>query len=129
MTNPITPQLGERAAQVPVEPSQPDNVVERMKSGDLDAFEEFFNSFKRPIYATALAITRDPFPAEEVLQDCFVKAHRVRERRDGGASRAGAAGGGGPAAALATTRDDQPVLQPREPASDAGRTHRQPDHQ
>jgi len=82
MTNPITPQLGERAAQVPVEPSQPDNLVERMKSGDLDAFEEFFNTFKRPVYATALAITRDPFLAEEVLQDCFVKAYRVRERLD-----------------------------------------------
>jgi RNA polymerase sigma-70 factor (ECF subfamily) len=82
MTNPITPQLGDRAAQVPVEPSQPDNLVERMKSGDLDAFEEFFNTFKRPVYATALAITRDPFLAEEVLQDCFVKAYRVRERLD-----------------------------------------------
>ena len=65
---------------------QPENLVERMKSGDLDAFEEFFNTFKRPIYATALAITRDPFLAEEVLQDCFVKAYRVRERLDEGRS-------------------------------------------
>ena len=65
-----------------MEPSQPENLVERMKSGDLDAFEEFFNTFKRPVYATALAITRDPFLAEEVLQDCFVKAYRVRERLD-----------------------------------------------
>ena len=78
MTNPN----GDRTAQVPVEARQPDNLVERMKSGDLDAFEEFFNTFKRPIYATALAITRDPFLAEEVLQDCFVKAYRVRERLD-----------------------------------------------
>ena len=61
---------------------QPDGLVERVQSGDLDAFEEFFNSFKRPIYATALAITRDPFLAEEVLQDCFVKAYRVRDRLD-----------------------------------------------
>ena len=65
-----------------MESSQPDTLVERMQSGDLDAFEEFFNKFKRPIYATALAITRDPFLAEEVLQDCFVKAYRVRERLD-----------------------------------------------
>ena len=64
----------------------PENLVERMKSGDLDAFEEFFNTYKRPIYATALAITRDPFLAEEVLQDCFVKAYRVRERLDPGRS-------------------------------------------
>ena len=51
-----------------------------MQSGDLDAFEEFFNRYKRPVYTTALAITRDPFLAEEILQDCFVKAYRVRQR-------------------------------------------------
>jgi len=51
-----------------------------MQSGDFDAFEEFFNAYKRPVYATALAITRDPFLAEEILQDCFVKAYRVRHR-------------------------------------------------
>ena len=65
---------------VSVSPTQPDGLVERMQSGDLDAFEEFFNRYKRPIYTTALAITRDPFLAEEILQDCFVKAYRVRER-------------------------------------------------
>lgn len=70
-----------RIAQgVPVSTTQPDGLVERMQSGDLDAFEEFFNRYKRPVYTTALAITRDPFLAEEILQDCFVKAYRVRER-------------------------------------------------
>lgn len=59
---------------------QPNDLVERMQSGDLDAFEEFFNTYKRPVYQTALAITRDPFLAEEILQDCFVKAYRVRHR-------------------------------------------------
>ena len=61
---------------------QPDGLIERVQSGDLDAFEQLFNAFKRPIYATALAITRDPFLAEEVLQDCFVKAYRVKDRLD-----------------------------------------------
>src|SRR6187549_2518323 len=73
---------GARAAQVPVEARESDDLVRRMQGGDLDAFEEFFNTYKRPVYATALAITRDPFLAEEVLQDCFVKAYRVRERLD-----------------------------------------------
>lgn len=54
--------------------------MERIQSGDLDAFEEFFNTYKRPVFTTALAITRDPFLAEEILQDCFVKAYRVRHR-------------------------------------------------
>jgi RNA polymerase sigma-70 factor (ECF subfamily) len=74
-----TPALG-IVNEVPVETRQTDQLVERMQGGDLDAFEEFFNTFKRPIFATALAITRDPFLAEEILQDCFVKAYRVRER-------------------------------------------------
>jgi RNA polymerase sigma-70 factor (ECF subfamily) len=59
---------------------QPDGLVARMQSGDVDAFEEFFQTYKQPVYVTALAITRDPFLAEEVLQDCFVKAYRVRDR-------------------------------------------------
>ena len=65
---------------VPVSTTQPKGLVERMQSGDLEAFEEFFNTYKRPVYTTALAITRDPFLAEEILQDCFVKAYRVRQR-------------------------------------------------
>ena len=62
--------------------TQSKDLVERMQAGDLDAFEEFFNTYKRPVFTTALAITRDPFLAEEILQDCFVKAYRVRERLD-----------------------------------------------
>ena len=50
-------------------------LVERMQSGDLQAFEEFFHTYQRPVYLTALAITRDPFLAEEILQDVFVKAY------------------------------------------------------
>lgn len=73
---------GDQAVQVPMESKQPDDLVERMQGGDLDAFEAFFNTYKRPVYATALAITRDPFLAEEILQDCFVKTYKVRERLD-----------------------------------------------
>jgi RNA polymerase sigma-70 factor (ECF subfamily) len=59
---------------------QPDGLVARMRSGDPDAFEAFFNKYERPVYITALAITRDPSLAEEILQDCFVKAYRARHR-------------------------------------------------
>ena len=58
----------------------PGRLIERVQTGDLEAFEEFFNAYQRPVFATALAITRDPSLAEEVLQDCFVKAYRVKER-------------------------------------------------
>lgn len=69
-------------AEPSTESRPPNDLVERMQSGDLDAFEEFFTTYKRQVYATALAITRDPFLAEEILQDCFVKAYKVRERLD-----------------------------------------------
>lgn len=59
---------------------QPDGLVARMRLGDPDAFEEFFRTYERPVYITALAITRDPFLAEEILQDCFVRAYRARHR-------------------------------------------------
>lgn len=59
---------------------QTTGLVERMQSGDLQAFEEFFVTYQRSVYLTALAITRDPFLAEEILQDVFVKAYRVRHR-------------------------------------------------
>ncbi len=73
-------KLGSTTGGVHMATQGSDGLVERMQSGDLDAFEEFFNTYKRPVHATALAITRDPFLAEEVLQDCFVKAYRVRDR-------------------------------------------------
>jgi RNA polymerase sigma-70 factor (ECF subfamily) len=65
---------------VQVVSQQPDGLVARMRSGDPGAFEEFFATYQRPVYITALAITRDLFLAEEILQDCFVKAYRARHR-------------------------------------------------
>lgn len=59
---------------------QPDGLVARMRLGDPDAFQEFFTTYERPVYITALAITRDPFLAQEILQDTFVKAYRARHR-------------------------------------------------
>jgi RNA polymerase sigma-70 factor (ECF subfamily) len=56
------------------------SLVERMQTGDEGAFEEFFNAYKGPVYTTALAITRDRCAAEEILQDCFVRAYGVRAR-------------------------------------------------
>lgn len=68
----------ERGVQVITK--QPDGLVARMRSGEAGAFEEFFTTYERPVYITALAITRDPFLAEEILQDCFVRAYRARHR-------------------------------------------------
>jgi RNA polymerase sigma-70 factor, ECF subfamily len=57
-------------------------LVRRVQGGDMAAFEELFHKYNGVIYRTALAITRDPGIAEEVLQDCFYKAytniHRIQ---------------------------------------------------
>ena len=48
-------------------------LVQRVQNGDMAAFETLFHKYETVIYRTALAITRDPGVAEEVLQDCFYK--------------------------------------------------------
>ena len=55
-------------------------LVERLRRGDVNAFEELYHRYKQRIYQTALAICADSGAAEEILQDCFVRAYRARER-------------------------------------------------
>jgi RNA polymerase sigma-70 factor (ECF subfamily) len=50
-------------------------LVHRIQTGDMAAFEALFHKYQNAIYRTALAITRDPGAAEEVLQDCFYKTY------------------------------------------------------
>jgi len=58
------------------EPAHPDtDLVRRIQRGDMAAFESLFFKYQGHIFRTALAITRDPGSAEEVLQDCFYKTY------------------------------------------------------
>jgi RNA polymerase sigma-70 factor (ECF subfamily) len=57
-------------------------LIERVRAGDLQAFGELYDRYRRPVFHTALAITHDPQAAEEILQDCFVRAHRHIDRID-----------------------------------------------
>jgi len=50
-------------------------LVRRLQRGDMAAFEAIFFKYQAQIYRTALAVTRDPGSAEEVLQDCFYKTY------------------------------------------------------
>jgi RNA polymerase sigma-70 factor (ECF subfamily) len=51
-------------------------LVSRIKEGDLVAFEALYDKYKGQIYRTALAITHQREAAEEILQDCFLRAYR-----------------------------------------------------
>ena len=50
-------------------------LVPRIQKGDLRAFELLYHKYKDELYRTALAITRDRGAAEELLQDCFLRAY------------------------------------------------------
>jgi len=60
--------------------SEDAELVSRIRDGDLGAFETLYAKYKRRLYQTALAITGDSGAAEEVLQDCFVRAYQAMDR-------------------------------------------------
>jgi RNA polymerase sigma-70 factor (ECF subfamily) len=59
------------------------DLVPRIQKGDLDAFEALYHKYKGELYRTALAITRDLGSAEELLQDCFLRAYDHIDSVDG----------------------------------------------
>lgn len=61
-------------SEVPEEPAD-EELVARLKAGDLDALGILYARYKTLVYRTALAITRDPQAAEDILQDCFLRVH------------------------------------------------------
>lgn len=58
-------------------------LVPRIQEGDLDAFETLYHKYKNELYRTALVITSDRGAAEELLQDCFLRAYDHMDRVDG----------------------------------------------
>lgn len=51
-------------------------LVSRAQSGDVAAFEALYNRYSTMVFRTAYAILRDRYAAEEVTQECFVRAYR-----------------------------------------------------
>ena len=50
-------------------------LVESVREGDVRAFEALYDKYKTMVFRTAYAIARDRFAAEEITQDCFVRAY------------------------------------------------------
>jgi RNA polymerase sigma-70 factor (ECF subfamily) len=65
-----------------------EELVSRIRQGDLGAFEALYDKYKLPLYRTALAITRDHGTAEEILQDALVRAYAALDRVDASVSLA-----------------------------------------
>lgn len=57
-------------------------LVERVREGDVRAFEALYHKYKTMVFRTAYAIARDRFAAEEITQDCFVRAYCHMDKVD-----------------------------------------------
>lgn len=52
-------------------------LVEKIKKGDLSAFDELMNRYSRRIYYLALKMTRNHEDAEDISQEVFVRAFKA----------------------------------------------------
>lgn len=55
-------------------------LVGRLRHGDMAALAELYEKYQTPIFRTALAITRDPAAAEDILQECFIRLYTHADR-------------------------------------------------
>jgi len=57
-------------------------LIERLRTDDLDALGALFDRYYAQIYRTAMAITHENPVAEDIAQDCFLKLHHYANRID-----------------------------------------------
>jgi RNA polymerase sigma-70 factor (ECF subfamily) len=61
-------------------PEGSENVLNRFRQGDLNAFESLFREHQRSIYGWILRIVRDPAAAEDLTVETFWRIHRAHAR-------------------------------------------------
>ena len=57
-------------------------LIPRVRLGDLAAFEALYDKYKGQVYRTALAIIRDRSAAEDILQECFLRVYAHIDKID-----------------------------------------------
>lgn len=57
-----------------------EDVLNRFRLGDLDAFESLFREHQRSVYGWILRIVRDPAAAEDLMVETFWRIHRAHAR-------------------------------------------------
>ena len=63
---------------------EPDpHVIRAAKAGDLKAFESLVRGYQGDVYRFVLHLTGQPAMAEDITQDCFVRAYRFLKRYRG----------------------------------------------
>jgi RNA polymerase sigma-70 factor (ECF subfamily) len=54
-----------------------DNIaIKRARAGDIDAFGSLYQKYRNRIHALCLRMVKDPFVADDLLQECFLCAFR-----------------------------------------------------
>ncbi|MGB0388214.1 MAG: RNA polymerase sigma factor [Ardenticatenaceae bacterium] len=57
-------------------------LVQKALDGDLSAFETLYHRYSTSVFRTIQAVVKDRLTAEDVLQECFVRAYRNLHRVD-----------------------------------------------
>src|ERR1700678_1441297 len=67
-----------------LEPPHPDvALVERVRGGDVSAYDELVRKYERQLFRIAQHITQNREDAEDVMQDAFLKAYEKLEQFQG----------------------------------------------
>jgi RNA polymerase sigma-70 factor, ECF subfamily len=67
--HPVPAPASERSREI--------ELLERVRRGDVDAFEHFVRTYQKRIYRLVYTLLRDPADADSVTQDVFIKAYRA----------------------------------------------------
>jgi len=68
---------------MPIDHEDDHHLIVRVREGDLSALGALYDKHRLLVFHTALAITRDPLAAEDILQECFLRLHTHAGRIDG----------------------------------------------
>lgn len=63
--------------------SEDGQLISQIRQGNILGLKALYEKYRRQVYRTALAITRDQEAAEDILQDCFVKVYVHIDKLDG----------------------------------------------
>jgi len=56
------------------------DLIAQARGGDANAFAQLYERYRSSLYRTAFSLTQDPNTAEEVVQDCLMRAYANLDR-------------------------------------------------